>query len=159
VLSGIIATIFMAITFFVTGGGLHGYFAAVLGLVISTTTFSYILIFPALLTLRNKYPNVKRPFLIPGGNAGAWICVILAEFWVIGATVFSLWPGLLTYLWSADTAGVNRTTFEVYTAVTVAILIGIAVVFWVVGRGHAIHTGPLTAAGPTPMPAGAPGGQ
>src|SRR5713101_2776594 len=73
VLSGIIATIFMFITFFVTGGGLHGYFAAVLGLVISTTTFSYILIFPALLTLRKKYPNVKRPFVVPGGNAGAWI--------------------------------------------------------------------------------------
>src|SRR5229473_1544455 len=77
VLSGIIATIFMFITFFVTGGGLHGYFAAVLGLVISTTTFSYILIFPALLTLRKKYPNVKRPFVVPGGNAGAWISAIL----------------------------------------------------------------------------------
>src|SRR5436305_2430135 len=49
VLSGIIATIFMFITFFVTGGGLHGYFAAVIGLVISTTTFSSILIFQSLL--------------------------------------------------------------------------------------------------------------
>jgi amino acid transporter len=157
VLSGIIATLFMFITFFVTGGGLHGYFAAVLGLVISTTTFSYILIFPALLTLRKKYPNVRRPFVVPGGNAGAWISVILTMFWVIAATVFSLWPGLFTSAWSADTSGVSRSTFEIYTFVTVAILIGVAVVFWAVGRGHAIHTGPLTAAGTTPMPAGAPG--
>src|SRR6266436_843396 len=143
VLSGVIATIFMFITFFVTGGGLHGYFAAVLGLVISTTTFSYILIFPALLTLRKKYPNVKRPFVVPGGNAGAWICVILTLFWVVAATVFSLWPNLFTYQWSADVANVSRTQFEVYTFVTVAILIGVAVAFWWVGRGHAIHTGPV----------------
>jgi amino acid transporter len=158
VTSGIIATIFMYITFFVTGGSLHGYFAAVLGLVISTTTFSYILIFPALLTLRRKYPNVPRPFVVPGGNAGAWISVILTMFWVVAATIFSLWPGLLTSTWSADAAGVSRTTFETYTFVTVAILIAIAVAFWAVGRGHAIHGGPVTtAAGPTPMPAGAPG--
>ncbi len=158
VTSGIIATIFMYITFFVTGGSLHGYFAAVLGLVISTTTFSYILIFPALLTLRRKYPNVPRPFVVPGGNAGAWISVILTMFWVVAATIFSLWPGLLTSTWSADAAGVSRTTFETYTFVTVAILIAIAVAFWAVGRGHAIHGGPMTtAAGPTPMPAGAPG--
>ena len=157
VLSGIIATVFMVITFFVTGGGLHGYFAAVLGLVISTTTFSYILIFPALITLRRKYPNVRRPFVVPGGNAGAWICVILAMFWVVAATVFSLWPGLFTYTWSADTSGVNRTTFEIYTLVTVALLGVLAVVFWAVGRGHAIHTQPGEAMPGAPMPAPAAG--
>jgi glutamate:GABA antiporter len=157
VFSGIIATIFMYITFFVTGGSLHGYFAAVLGLVISTTTFSYILIFPALITLRRKYPNVPRPYVVPGGNAGAWACVILTMFWVVGATIFSLWPGLLTSTWNGAYAGVNRTTFETYTFVTVAFLIVVAVVFWAVGRGHAIHGGPVTATGSTPLPAGAPG--
>jgi amino acid transporter len=156
--SGVIATIFMYITFFITGGSLHGFFAAVLGLVISTTTFSYILIFPALLTLRRKYPNVPRPFVVPGGKAGAWVCVILTMFWVVAATVFSLWPGLFTYTWSADASGVSRTTFETYTFVVVAFLIVVAIAFWAVGRGHAIHGGPVTtAAGPTPMPAGAPG--
>jgi len=156
VASGIISTIFMFITFFVTGGGLGGYFAAVLGLVISTTTFSYILIFPALITLRRKYPNVRRPFVVPGGNAGAWICVILAMFWVVAATVFSLWPGLFTSAWSSDYNGVSRTTFQVYTFITVAILIGIAVVFWAIGRGHAVHTEP-TSSPAAPLPAGAAG--
>src|SRR5712692_8344692 len=146
VLSGVIATIFMFITFFVTGGGLHGYFAAVLGLVISTTTFSYILIFPALLTLRRKYPNIRRPFLVPGGETGAWVCVVLTLFWVAAATLFSLWPGLFTSTWNGDKAGLSRTTFETYTFVTVAILIAIAVAFWAVGRGHAIHGGPVTTA-------------
>ncbi|MHB8612874.1 MAG: APC family permease [Candidatus Dormibacteraceae bacterium] len=157
VCSGIIATIFMYITFFVTGGSLHGFFAAVLGLVISTTTFSYILIFPALITLRRKYPNVPRPFVVPGGNAGAWACVILTMFWVVAATVFSLWPGLFTYLWSSDTSGVSRTTFEVYTFAVVAFLVAVAIIFWAVGRGHAIHGGPASAVAHTPMPAGAPG--
>src|SRR6267143_1727177 len=143
VLSGIISTIFMFITFFVTGGGLHGYFAAVLGLVISTTTFSYILIFPALITLRRKYPDVKRPFVVPGGSAGAWICVVLTMFWVVAATIFSLWPNLFTSAWSGNAAGVDRTTVEVYTFVTVAFLVVVAIVFWGVVRGHAIHTGPM----------------
>jgi len=158
VLSGVIATLFMFITFFVTGGGLHGYFAAVIGLVISTTTFSYILIFPALLTLRRKYPNVPRPYRVPGGDAGAWVAVILTMFWVVAATVFSLWPGLFTSAWSADYAGVNRATFEIYTFITVAILIVIAIAFWAVGRGHAVHTQPTQMAGGiAPAPAPAPG--
>jgi hypothetical protein len=78
-------------------------------------------------------------------------------FWVVAATIFSLWPGLLTSTWNADYNNVSRSTFEFYTFITVAILIGIAVVFWAVGRGHAIHTQPTTLAGPTPLPAGAPG--
>src|SRR2546423_1845316 len=153
VLSGVIATFFMFVTFFVTSGGLAGYFAAGLGLVISTTTFFYILIFPALITLRRKYPNVRRPFVVPGGMAGAWICVVLTMFWVVAATVFSLWPGLLTSAWSADYAGVSRSTFEIYTFVTVAFLIVVAIVFWAVGRGHAIHTQPTSSAKPMTAPA------
>src|SRR5690348_11266316 len=94
VLSGIISTIFMILALTLTSGNLGAFFAVVLGLVISTTTFSYILIFPALLTLRRKYPNVRRPFVVPGGTTGAWLCVILTEFWVIGANVFALWPNL-----------------------------------------------------------------
>lgn len=157
IFSGIIATIFMLITFLVTGGGLHGYFAAVLGLVISTTTFSYILIFPALLTLRRKYPNVPRPFVVPGGQAGAWLCVLLTMFWVVAATVFSLWPGLFTSTWNGATAGVDRTTFEVYTFATVAFLVLVAIAFWAVGRGHTVHTKPTSSpTGATPVPAGAP---
>ena len=156
VLSGIISTIFMVITFFVTGGGLGGFFAAVLGLVISTTTFSYILIFPALLTLRRKYPNVRRPFVVPGGNAGAWICVILTEFWVIGATVFALWPNLFTGDWLSDVYNVSRTQFELYNLIAIVFLVGLAIVFWAVGRGHAVHAQP-TDMSPGLAPAPAPG--
>jgi len=85
--------------------------------------------------------------------AGAWICVILTTLWVVLATIFSLWPGLLTSAWSADYAGVSRSTFEIYTFVTVAFLIVVAIVFWAVGRGHAIHTQPTSSATPMPAPA------
>jgi glutamate:GABA antiporter len=157
VLSGIIATIFMVLALTLTSGNLANFFLVVLGLVISTTTFSYILIFPALLTLRRKYPNVKRPFVVPGGNTGAWICVVLAVFWVAAATVFSLWPGLFTSTWSADHANLSRFNFELANGVAVGALIIVAIVFWSVGRGHAIHTGPVVAQ--TPMPAPAAGGE
>ncbi|HEV2141644.1 MAG TPA: APC family permease [Candidatus Dormibacteraeota bacterium] len=157
-LSGVISTVFMLLAFTLTSGNLGAFFAVVLGLVISTTTFSYILIFPALLTLRRKYPNVRRPFMVPGGNAGAWICVVLTVFWVSAATVFSLWPGLFTSSWNSDHAGLSRFNFELANGIAVAILIAVAIVFWAVGRGHAIHTEPTMAPG-APMPAGAPGGQ
>ncbi|HSS60247.1 MAG TPA: APC family permease [Candidatus Limnocylindrales bacterium] len=158
VLSGVISTVFMILAFSLTSGNLGAFFAVVLGLVISTTTFSYILIFPALLTLRRKYPNVRRPFVVPGGNTGAWVCVVLATFWVAAATVFSLWPGLFTYQWSADHATLSRFNFELANAIAIALLIAVAVVFWAVGRGHAIHTEPTSTPG-TAMPAPAPGGQ
>src|SRR5689334_2503221 len=43
VLSGVISTFFMILAFTLTSGNLGAFFAVVLGLVISTTTFSYIL--------------------------------------------------------------------------------------------------------------------
>ncbi|HEX9099552.1 MAG TPA: APC family permease [Candidatus Dormibacteraeota bacterium] len=152
VLSGVIATVFMVLAFTITSGNLVAFFAVVLGLVISTTTFSYVLIFPALITLRRKYPTVKRPYMIPGGNLGAWVCVVLTVFWVAAATLFSLWPGLFTSTWDGDKAGLSRFNFELATLLTMAALLALAVIFWAVGRGHAIHTGPApVVAQPAPV--------
>ena len=154
VLSGVISTFFMILAFTLTSGNLGAFFAVVLGLVISTTTFSYILIFPALITLRRKYPNVRRPFVVPGGQAGAWICVVLAVFWVTAATVFSLWPGLFTSDWSADHANLSRFNFELANLIAIVALFIIAVIFWQIGKGHAIHTEPTQTTGPmAPAPA------
>ena len=147
IFSGVLSTIFMVLAFTLTSGNLGAFFAVVLGLVISTTTFSYILIFPALLTLRRKYPNIRRPYVVPGGNVGAWVCVVLAVFWVAAATVFALWPGLFTSDWNADHANLSRFNFELANAVAIAGLFAVAVVFWAVGRGHAIHTQPTGATG------------
>lgn len=153
VLSGVISTFFMILAFTLTSGNLGAFFAVVLGLVISTTTFSYILIFPALLTLRRKYPNVRRPFVVPGGQAGAWISVVLTVFWVTAATVFSLWPNLFTADWNADHANLSRFNFELANFIAIAVLVVVAIVFWAVGRGHAIHTQPAQPGGMATAPA------
>ncbi len=164
-LSGALATIFMVINFVVTSGNLATFFTVVLGLVISTTTFSYVLVFPALVTLRRKYPDVKRPYRVPGGLLGAWIVMLLCEFWVVAATVFSLWPNICDtnscFGSSAlgDVGKLSRLPFEATALGTIAVLMILAVIFYYMGRPHAIHTGPATAdaAPPDALPAGAPG--
>jgi hypothetical protein len=71
--------------------------------------------------------------------------------------LFSIWPGLFTSAWLDDYADVSRTTFELYNVIAIVFLLGLAVVFWAVGRGHAIHTEPTAAMPAQPMPAAATG--
>jgi len=85
----------------------------------------YLLMFPALLVLRRKFPDQPRPYTVPGGAAGAWIATILCEtgivltlflffyfpvegtskgaFWAItgGGTIISLLIGWWLY-WQAS---------------------------------------------------------
>jgi amino acid transporter len=93
VLSGLVATVLMIVAFQITGANSGRYFAAVLGLTISTTTISYLFIFPALIKLRYSRPDVPRPYRVPGGMVGAWICSVVPTFWALLATVALIWPG------------------------------------------------------------------
>jgi glutamate:GABA antiporter len=94
-LSGIIASLFMILAFLLTSGSSSKYFSAALGLAISTTTISYLAIFPALYLLRRKLPDVHRPYRVPWGNGGALLFSALTFFWSALATAALLWPGLL----------------------------------------------------------------
>lgn len=47
----------------------------------------YLFMFPALLILRRKFPDQPRPYVVPGGVVGAWICTILCEAGIIFAIV------------------------------------------------------------------------
>src|SRR5260221_3563471 len=76
-MSGIVATITMAVAISITefatsGGQLAALFTVVIGFTISTTTLSYLFIFPTYLILRYKYPNVHRPYRMPGVMVWAW---------------------------------------------------------------------------------------
>ena len=143
VVSGILASLFLIANFLITGGSLKNFFTIVLGLVISTTTFSYVLVFPALVVLRRKYPNARRPYKIGGGMIGAWVTMLLCEAYVVGATIFSLWPNLF----SADVTGavsvggvdIDRGTYELTVFGATAIMLVIAVIFLAVGRRHAVY--------------------
>src|SRR4051794_20038209 len=66
-LSGVFSTIVMVLAFQLTGNA-NKYFTAVLGLAISTTTISYLLVFPAVIKLRYSHGHVPRPFRVPGGR-------------------------------------------------------------------------------------------
>ena len=143
VLSGILATVFLLAVVIVnhvySGGNLASLFSVVLSIAISTTTFSYLFIFPALIVLRYKFPNAARPYRVPGGMAGVWIVGVITWLYALAATVFSLWPGLLTSTVLGQASGVDRAPFEITVLVTMAIIIAVGVVFYVIGRGHAVY--------------------
>jgi glutamate:GABA antiporter len=143
VVSGIMASLFLIANFLITGGSLKNFFTIVLGLVISTTTFSYVLVFPALVVLRRKYPNARRPYRVGGGVIGAWVTMLLCEAYVVGATIFSLWPNLFSdSVTGAVTVGgvdIDRSTYELTVFGATAVMLVIAVIFYAVGRKHAVH--------------------
>ena len=54
----------------------------------------YLLMYPAIIRLRRSDPLMQRPFRVPGGQAGLWLCVILATAAVLSSLVLFLWtPG------------------------------------------------------------------
>ncbi|MDQ6714002.1 MAG: APC family permease [Candidatus Dormibacteraeota bacterium] len=142
VLSGIMASIILVLSFLLTSGDLQSFFKTVLALTISTTTFSYIAVFPAIITLRRKYGTTGGGYRIPGGAPMVWLCAILAEFFVLAATVFSLWPnlcsanGCFTGDATAVVGNVARGTWELWTIGAMVVIVLLGVVFWWSGRNH-----------------------
>ena len=65
VFSGIVASIVVVLAHQITSGDAAKYFNAVLGVTISTTLISYLLIYPALWKLRRSHPATPRPFRMP----------------------------------------------------------------------------------------------
>ena len=57
---------------------------------------AYLLVFPAFAVLRRRRPGLPRPFLVPGGRAGAAVVTIAATGWSALAAACLLWPGLGT---------------------------------------------------------------
>jgi amino acid transporter len=133
----------MIAAFQITGADSSRYFAAVLGLTISTTTISYLFIFPALIKLRYSRPDVKRPYRVPGGITGAWICSLVPTFWALVATVFLLWPGLGVNWFGAGgnpndsldalSFSHQRLQYELTQIVPLAAIIVIGLVFYLLG--------------------------
>ncbi|HYB89315.1 MAG TPA: APC family permease [Streptosporangiaceae bacterium] len=142
-LSGVVATVLMVAAFKITGGNADRYFAAVLGLTISTTTVSYLLIFPALIKLRYSRPEVERPYRVPWGTAGAWLCSVVPTFWALLATVALIWPGFGVGWFGTggnpndDLASLSfshqRTAYELSQIVPLAVIILVGVIFYALG--------------------------
>jgi glutamate:GABA antiporter len=135
-LSGLFSTIVMVLAFRLTSGNAGKYFTVVLSLAISTTTISYLLVFPAIIKLRYSHPHVPRPYRVPGGNAGAWIAGVLCTGWAALATIALLYPGFGT---SDPDASLptgfehQRGAFEVSQFVPLAVLVLLGLIFYAAG--------------------------
>src|SRR5437588_3600653 len=137
VLSGVVSTVFCfaAVGFFNSGSDTT--FQIVLDIAISTTLISYVWIFPAAWKLRHTHPNVERPYTVPGKH-GMAIGSSVITLWVVLGSFVAVFPGVLDKIFGVpydfkDNWGVSRAKFEVYTLVTLAIIVGIAVVGYLAG--------------------------
>jgi amino acid transporter len=143
VLSGLVATALMIAAFQITGGNAAKYFSAVLGLTISTTTISYLFILPALVKLRYSRPDVHRPYRVPFGMAGAWICSLLPAILCLLATIVLIWPGFgVTWFGAGGDPNANlaalgfshqRLQYELSQLIPLAVIIVIGGVFYLLG--------------------------
>jgi amino acid transporter len=134
-LSGIFSTVVMVLAFQLTGNA-NKYFTAVLGLAISTTTISYLLIFPSVIKLRYTHGHVPRPYRVPGGTVGVWLAGGLCTLWAAFATVALLYPGFGTSNPDAslpDGWAGQRGAYELSQFVPLAVLILIGLVFYALG--------------------------
>ena len=139
-MSGIFASIFMVVAVAAFNGGTNSKFVVVLDIAISTTLISYLWIFPAALKLRYSHGHVHRPYVVPGGKLGMWLCTVLITVGVALGSWVAVFPGTLEHLFGLNydfqgTWGVSRGTFEALTLGTLAVIVLLAVVGYATGRG------------------------
>ena len=139
VMSGVASTIFMiAAVNLLKSKSQADTFTVVLYMAISTTLLSYLLIFPTVIKLRYSHPDVNRPYRVPGGNAGAWVCGIIATLWIALAAWVAIFPDTLERALGVgygfvDSWGVTQARFEVFTLGTLAVVLAFGIVGYFFG--------------------------
>jgi glutamate:GABA antiporter len=134
--SGVVSTIVLVLALQLTSGNVAKYFSATLGLVISMVTITYVLIFPAVIKLRYSHPEIRRPYRIPGGTVGLWVCGILTTAWAAFTTVAIIWPGIGT---SDPNASLptgftgERLQYTLSQVIPIGVMILVGLVFYVLG--------------------------
>jgi amino acid transporter len=160
-LSGVIASAFMVAAVQLLNSGSADTFGVVLNMAISTTLISYVLMFPSVYLLRRRYPNVPRPFRLPGaGDKPLLACVAVITFWVTLGSWTAVFPGTLDKLLGldysfADSWGVSQGKFEAFTLGTLAVIVVISVAGYYAGARTRATEVPLVLgdAGTAPAPA------
>jgi len=138
VMSGITSTIFCAFAVKLLNGSasVADQFKVVLYLATSTTLLSYLVIFPTVPMLRRKFPNVHRPYKVPGGEAGMWLASGICMAWMILGSWVALFPGSLNHLFGESYSvtsnyGVSWARYEVFTLGALAVILLIGVIGYV----------------------------
>jgi glutamate:GABA antiporter len=130
-----VATIVVVLAHQITSGDAAKYFNAVLGVTISTTLVSYLLIYPALWKLRRSHPDTPRPFRMPAYRVLTVVLMALvavATVQLIAPGVGSSWfgsnfiPGSWTYA--------QRFTYLWTELIPVLSFVVIGVLFWRLGK-------------------------
>ncbi len=144
-LSGVFSTlVFIASTEINRGtGSAADTFAVMIGVVLTFTTLSYIVIFPCLIKLRYSHPDVHRPYRIPGGMVGVWVCGVLTTFWAVFASLVAVFPGFLDSgsksfgsIWLNDgdlPENVSRMKYETISVVAILITTAVGFLFYWLG--------------------------
>ena len=136
-LSGVVSTAVLVLTLTLTSGNAAKYFSTTLGLVISMVTFTYVLIFPAVIKLRYSHRDVARPYRIPGGWIGVWVAGALATAWAAFTTLAVIYPGIGTASPDASLpsgfAG-QRMQYELSQLVPLGAMILLGLIFYGLGR-------------------------
>jgi glutamate:GABA antiporter len=158
-LSGVVSTGVLILALTLTSGNAAKYFSVTLGLVISMVTITYLLIFPAVIKLRYKYPDIERPYRIPGGNVGLWVAGILTTAWALLTTIAIIYPGIGTAhpddSLPSGFAG-ERLQYTLSQVIPLLVMILIGLLFYALGaptRRQARVTAAAAAAGTGPTSA------
>ncbi len=158
--SGILSTAVMLLAFKLSGTAAQ-YFSAVLGLAISTTTLSYLFIFPSLYLLRRKRGSVERPYSVPFGATGALVISALTTLWALVASIALMWPGVFDSLIgergdASLPAGFkhDRGLYELSQFIPLALIIGLGLLFYALGTPTRRRTVAAGAVAPTASASG-----
>ena len=136
-ISGILSTIVFITASRLGSGSAADAFNVMIGIVLLFTTISYIVIFPAFIKLRKSHAHVNRPYKVPGGMTGVWVCGLLTTFWALFATLAGIFPGLfadgvlLSDAWLPE--GVTRSQYTIYAFIAIGITIAVGILFYVLG--------------------------
>ena len=135
-LSGVISTIVFVVASKIANGSASATFDVMIGIVLTFTTISYIVIFPALIKLRYSHPHVHRPYKVPGGMVGVWVCGVLTTFWAVFASLVAIFPGFLDgkLLNNADLPGdVSRFKYTMIAGVALGLALLAGIIFYWLG--------------------------
>lgn len=134
-ITGILASIILILGYQLNAGDYSKYLATAVGFAVAATLINYLSIFPAFWVLRNKFPDVSRPYRVKAHRTvSIWLTSVVA-FGVIqilipgfGDSWFS--DAFRPVSWVADQ---GRAYYLTQFAV-LFVMILIAVGFWVLGR-------------------------
>lgn len=122
VIGALVSSLILALNVFGTGSGLGAIYQILLNMAVLAGTAPYLFMFPALLIFRKRYPNIERPFQVPGGKVGAWVVVVIGLAWIVPTLIF-------VYVPSASVANKPLYLMELVGGTIIAILVA-SILYW-----------------------------